>query len=433
MLGRILFGVRFDAPDQVVHGVHCRLPFGRLLTVLKARQQQHFAPGFLHKLHHHLRQYLAQQRIVQCLFDPASRQFGLGPAFFGIAGALFQKLAAAALISSEGQKLGQQFREDHRVIDKIIQQPLDHLLDAQVQAVALMIITLPPTQCCGGDLIKQAAGRVVATAEETFVQHRNLEHRDLQTADQHLERVRQGSVIKDELKQHGDQVDHIFIGHPNHTRLAALDADPREQLLKLVTQVEVILGNRRHVLLQVREQAQQVTCRNRLGFGAGFKGRGNAATHLQQQLLQGSENFLHALVELRAARQSLGFNRGYARTGGTVCRAPGGARHQFRQDTGGNQQLVGFGVQLVGVAEHITFKQFEDDQLDLDLHPQAAPGLQKVLTEQRRPQRVAALCQMLTEQCTQAGGQLPQGQPVAFEHPGHHGVHGQGPLQFVAT
>ena len=58
--------------------------------------------------------------------------------------ALFQQFTAAALIAGKCDKVGQQLGEDPRVIDKVIEQPLHHLFNLLVQAVALLRIVLAP-------------------------------------------------------------------------------------------------------------------------------------------------------------------------------------------------------------------------------------------------------------------------------------------------
>ncbi|MNO91664.1 hypothetical protein D3C76_832160 [compost metagenome] len=249
------FVVRLDAPDQLLQGQDVGLPLGGILAMLEAGQQQHLAPGVLHELHHGLRQDFAQHHLVQRPFNAMARQFGLGPALFGVANTLFKQFAAAALVTGEGQEIGQQLGENRRVIDEVVQQALHHLLDAQVQAVALMVVAIAPAHGRSRDFVKQSPGRMIATAEEALVLHRDLEHRDLQAADQGLEGVWQVVIVEDEFEHHRDQVDHVFIGAFDHPGLATAHADPGQQLFELATQIELVVnGRRRYVLLQMREQ-----------------------------------------------------------------------------------------------------------------------------------------------------------------------------------
>src|SRR3546814_12702863 len=101
-----------------------------------------------------------------------------------------------------------------------------------------MIVAIAPTRGRSRYFIEQPSGRMVAPAEEALVLHRDLEHRNLQTADQRLEGIRQVMVVKDEFKHHRDQVDHVLIGVVDHSRLATPDAHPGQQLFELTAQVE---------------------------------------------------------------------------------------------------------------------------------------------------------------------------------------------------
>jgi hypothetical protein len=67
---------------------------------------------------------------------------------------------------------------------------------------------------------------MVAAAEQTLVEHRHLHHRYLQPPHQGLERIRQMTVVEDALEQHGDQVDHIFIGRTDDAQPAASGLGP---------------------------------------------------------------------------------------------------------------------------------------------------------------------------------------------------------------
>ena len=74
--------------------------------------------------------------------------------------------------------------------------------------------------------------------EERAVEHRRLQHRDLQSADQRLDAVGQVLGLEDEIEQHRDQLD----GH--RLELVGLGADRR--FLHVAQDVV-------HVLLQARE------------------------------------------------------------------------------------------------------------------------------------------------------------------------------------
>jgi hypothetical protein len=56
--------------------------------------------------------------------------------------------------------------------------------------------------------------------------------------------------------------------------------------------------------------------------------------------------------------------------GGRLIRHPAPWRRlEARQHAGGDQQLIGFSVKLVGTTEYVTIEQFENDQLDLERYP----------------------------------------------------------------
>ncbi|MNI83603.1 hypothetical protein D3C73_1404270 [compost metagenome] len=60
-----------------------------------------------------------------------------------------------------------------------------------------------------------------------------------------------------------------------------------------------------------------------------------------------------------------------------------------------------------------------------------APGPKKKLAEHRRPQRIVLLDQRPAQQCTEAGGELIQGETVTVEHLVDHRVHSKVALQPV--
>ncbi|MCY1510087.1 hypothetical protein D9M68_444540 [compost metagenome] len=423
--------VRLDAPDQVVHGRQCRLPLGRLHPMLQAGQHQHLAPGLLQQAHHHFGQGLAQQPLVERVFDLAPGHRGLGAALLGIAGALLEQFAAPALIANEGEEVGQQLGKDRRIVDEIVEQALHHLLDLLVQAVALHVALLAPAQGRRSDLIEQTPGWMATTTEEGLVQHRDLQHRNLQTTDQRLQGVRQGAIVEDELEEHRHQVDDVLVDLAHDTGLAALDAGATEQLLQLQAQVEVVLGLHRQTLLQVREQPGQIVTGDRQRIGRQLAARHGHATDLRQQLLQGTEYLLNL-----APGVGIGDVRRLSRLGGAaaalVCStAAGRSGLELRQDPGGHQHLVGLVVQGPDAAEHVLLEQLEDDQLDLDLHPEAAAGLEERIAQGFRTEWIGLVVDFPGNQRIQARGQVPQRQGVAAHDLGDHRVDGHALFQLV--
>ncbi len=293
--------MRADAPDQLVHGIQGLPPLGRSLAMLEADQQHHLAPGIPQQAHHHLRQDLAEQSLVQHLLHVLPSQFGLGAAFLGVAGALLEELAAAALVAGEGNEVLQQLGEDRRVVDEVVQQPHHDLFDLLVQAVAPGIIVFGPAQRRGCDLVEQATRRMATAAEEGLVEQGHLEHRDLHPTDHGLQRIRQGAVIENEFEQHRHQVDDVIVHLADHPRTAALVADPLEQLVDPVADVELRGARARQVLLQVGKQAHQVVAGNRRGILRRFATvEGRIVADLRQQFLQRAEDFLLTAVEQRS-------------------------------------------------------------------------------------------------------------------------------------
>ncbi|MNN00565.1 hypothetical protein D3C81_1131600 [compost metagenome] len=162
---------------------------------------------------------------------------------------------------------------------------------------------------------------------------------------------------------------------------------------------------------------------------AGLQGRRNTAAHLREQLLQRGENLLHAFVDGRRVVAFLAVHIGDRTINCATCRGC----FQLGQHTGGEQQLIGFGVKLFGVGQDITLEQFEQDQLDLDLHAQITPGLEEKLTEPRRAERVVLIVEGVAEQRVKARGQLIEGEAVTLEHATDHGLDRHAALHVVAA
>ncbi|MNZ72695.1 hypothetical protein D3C78_910820 [compost metagenome] len=187
------------------------------------------------------------------------------------------------------------------------------------------------------------------------------------------------------------------------------------------------------MLLQVRKETQQVDAADRYGIGRVLPARQRRAANLGKQILKHAENFLHALLGRLAAashntRAGLGGTR---RTAGAVLLAARRGRTQVRQHAGSDQRLVGLGVELIQFGEDVFLEQLEDDQLDLDLHAQAAAGVEKGLAEHPRAHGVGLVFDLLADKGIEAGGEVAQGNRVAAHHLGDHGIQGHGFLEFV--
>ena len=87
---------------------------------------------------------------------------------------------------------------------------------------------------------------------------------------------------------------------------------------------------------------------------------------------------------------------------------------ELRQYSRSDQQLIGLCVQVVGVAEHVFFKELERDQFDANLHAQSAPRAQKEIAQPRRAQGVLTLIQGIAQYRTQPRSELRQCQSIAM-------------------
>ncbi|MNG96735.1 hypothetical protein D3C79_558150 [compost metagenome] len=65
---------------------------------------------------------------------------------------------------------------------------------------------------------------------------------------------RQVVIVVDEREQQANQVDHVFVSHVKAPTRTAAHADPQQQLLKLLAELEVIgLVRGGHIALQMRQ------------------------------------------------------------------------------------------------------------------------------------------------------------------------------------
>ena len=152
---------------------------------------------------------------------------------------------------------------------------------------------------------------------------------------------------------------------------------------------------------------------------------------MREQILQRTEHFLHALIG--AFEQGNAFLAGRLNISGS-CRALLTARRcglQLRQHARADQRLIGLGVKHVAAAEHVLFEQFEDDQLDLDLHTQATAGVEEVFAEQGRAERVALVIKLLADHPIEARGEMAQRHGITAHDLGHHSVQSHGFFQLV--
>ena len=117
------------------------------------------------------------------------------------------------------------------------------------------------------------------------------------------------------------------------------------------------------------------------------------------------------------------------RAGALLAAGRGGV--QLWQNAGRHQCLVGFGIELVDIPEHVLFEELEDDQLDLDLYPKAAAGLDEVVAECVWAERVALVIELLADQRIETSGQVPQRLSRTTHDFRDHGVDGYRLFQLI--
>ncbi len=127
--------------------------------------------------------------------------------------------------------------EQADVVGEFIEHPMDDGLDLPVEGI-VMPHRRRPADACARQFVNQHAGRMRLLGEERPIEHRRLQHRDLQTADQRLDAVGQVLGLEDEIEQHGHQLDR------HRLELVGLVADRR---------VANVAQNVVHVLLQPGE------------------------------------------------------------------------------------------------------------------------------------------------------------------------------------
>ncbi|MNL06112.1 hypothetical protein D3C87_1267400 [compost metagenome] len=145
----------------------------------------------------------------------------------------------------------------------------------------------------------------------------------------------------------------------------------------------------------MRQQAQQIARGYRQRSGTDFQRWRQAAANVEQQGLQRGENLLDIVIDGQAGRGDGPIGRFDEGAVGSARGTTHRGRFKVRQHTGCEQQLIGFSVKPIGVAQDITLEQPEDDQLDLDLQPQLACSLQEVFAEHRRAHGVVQIAQRL--------------------------------------
>ena len=110
--------------------------------------------------------------------------------------------------------------EQADVVGEVVEHAMDDGLDLPVQRI-VVAHRRRPADAGVRQRVDQQARRMRLLREERAVEHRRLQDRDLQPADQRLDAVGQVLGLEDEIEQHGDQLD----GH--RLELVGLGTDRR--------------------------------------------------------------------------------------------------------------------------------------------------------------------------------------------------------------
>jgi hypothetical protein len=96
--------------------------------------------------------------------------------------------------------------ENREVVGKIVEDLMDDPAKALVERIFLAH-DRRPAESSLRELVDQEARRMGLLREERAVEHRRLQHRDLQPGEQCLDAVGQVARLEDEVEQHGDHLD----------------------------------------------------------------------------------------------------------------------------------------------------------------------------------------------------------------------------------
>ncbi len=134
----------------------------------------------------------------------------------------------------ESLQLDTQLVEDREVVGESVDDPVDDPVDRAVQRIVLPHLGRP-AEARRRERIDEQARRMGLLGEERPVQHRDLQHGDLQPREQRLDAVGEIARLEDEVEQHRDHLD----GH----RLELVDALPERRILQVAQDVVHALGD----------------------------------------------------------------------------------------------------------------------------------------------------------------------------------------------
>ncbi len=262
--------------------------------------------------------------------------------------------------------------EQLNVAIEFIEDSLHHVVYLTVQLVSGFLIAAAPANARAGEGVEQLAGRVGCLAEETLVLDHNLQNRNLQATDQHLNRGGQVVVIKDELEQHGDQIDQIFIHFIQCGLATILSVGLGQQLLNDLAQVDGYGLTRakvvcfRPVLLKrngvehIRQFPASDHSQRGIGAAWGHAGIGPLQSqHLTDLVKQ--YGVFRALI-VAGSRLAGAFGRAVCRCRWLLALVLLAVITEVRDNAGLDQNAIGFIQEHAQVGDHVTVKLLEQDE-----------------------------------------------------------------------
>ena len=154
---------------------------------------------------------MCHAELVQHLGDTPARDQQLFLSTRDLVDPLLCDLGAARLALDEIREIVVHLREQRDVVTEIAQDATHRRLDPAVQRFGRAIAVIDPPHCGTRQRVKEPPRRVLFAAEEGAVDDRDLEHRNLQSAQQGLHRVGHVVIVEDEVEQHTDDIDQVLI------------------------------------------------------------------------------------------------------------------------------------------------------------------------------------------------------------------------------
>ena len=203
-VSRCLFGL--DAPGQIGHDLFGRVP-GRFVGIfLDGYGLQDANPVFGQEVVEQRRQCIRFAKSLDCplcafpgfgfffALDDDIRRGQCGIVFFAFA------------LTDKSLQLVERGTEHFNVAFEFGLNPVDEFGQFFVEGVAL-IDRAAPANRDAGNAAQKAPCRMLAIGKETGIEHHDLEHRNLQATDQRLDGYRDVCIFKNEVEEHGHDVD----------------------------------------------------------------------------------------------------------------------------------------------------------------------------------------------------------------------------------